>query len=103
MVHNKIDTTNETVLITIFDKSLVKNSLEITKLLRSNNISTQIYPYSDHKMKKQFKYANSKGNKYVIVIGESEAEKKTVMLKNMESGEQEELNHDKLISTLGGL
>jgi len=101
--NNKIDTANETVLITIFDKALVKNSLEITKLLRSNNISTQIYPYSDHKIKKQFKYANSKRNKYVIVIGESEIEKNTVMLKNMESGEQEELNQKDLVSKLSNL
>lgn len=91
------------VLVTVFEEKLLENSINTINALRKNNIACELYSNYSHKMKKQFKYANSKGHKYVIVIGESEAEKETIMLKNMETGEQEELTEKDLISKLGNL
>lgn len=43
-------------------------------------------------VKAQMKYANKIGAKFTVVIGDSELESGKVMLKNMESGEQQELS-----------
>ena len=59
-------------------------------------IKTQIY-VEKAKIKKQFKYANSLEIPYVIVLGEDEIKNGTVSLKNMETGEQQELTIEKLI------
>ena len=40
-------------------------------------------------MKPKMKFANRSGIPYVALVGDSEAEEGKVMLKNMESGEQE--------------
>jgi histidyl-tRNA synthetase len=51
-------------------------------------------------MKKQMEYANRRGIPYVVIIGSNELERGVVTLKNMQSGEQQELSFDELIATL---
>lgn len=58
--------------------------------LRNLGLKIEVYP-EIVKPKKSFAYANAKGYKYVIVLGEEEEAQKTYTLKNMESGEQK--NH----------
>ncbi|WP_301194353.1 histidine--tRNA ligase, partial [Helicobacter rodentium] len=58
--------------------------------LRNLGLKIEVYP-EIVKPKKSFAYANAKGYKYVIVLGEEEESQKTYTLKNMESGEQK--NH----------
>ncbi len=70
---------------------------QIATTLRNNGINTQIY-VEQAKIKKQFKYANSLGIPYVIVIGEDEVKNGTISLKNMETGDQCELTIDEAIN-----
>lgn len=93
-------TTNTKVLVTIFDPSLFEESLEVVKILREQNINTELYPDKNAKLDKQFKYADKKQIPYVVVIGSQEAEKKVVKLKEMKTGEQRELNISELASLL---
>lgn len=58
--------------------------------LRNLGLKIEVYP-EIVKPKKSFAYANAKGYKYVIVLGEEEEAQKTYTLKNMESGKQK--NH----------
>lgn len=58
--------------------------------LRNLGLKIEVYP-EIVKPKKSFAYANAKGYKYVIVLGEEEEAQKTYTFKNMESGEQK--NH----------
>lgn len=60
---------------------------ELAHELRKNNIKTELYPTST-KLKKQLDYANSKNIVWAAIIGENEMENNSVMLKNLESGEQ---------------
>ena len=69
------------------------------KVLRSNGISGQLYPDTS-KMKKQMGFANSEKIPYVAIIGETELANNTVTLKNMDSGEQNELTLADLIEKL---
>ena len=49
--------------------------LPLIKNLRTNGVSVELYPDSE-KIKKQMNYANSKGVKYVVLIGENEIKKR---------------------------
>lgn len=66
---------------------------------RANGLSTELYP-DNAKMKKQMKYANDRGVRYVAMVGESELESGLILLKNMETGEQEELSIEEVIHCL---
>jgi len=47
-------------------------------------------------MKKQMDYANAKGIEYVIMLGEEEIKSGKLSIKNLKTGEQEEVEKDKL-------
>ncbi len=80
--------TKTKVLVTIFNKDLVKSSQKVTQELRNNKINTDIYSDSGDRLDKQLKYANKKSIPYVVIIGPEEAEKGVFKLKNMKTGEQ---------------
>lgn len=71
--------------------------------LRNLGLKIEVYP-EIVKPKKSFNYANAKGYKYVIVLGEEEEAQKTYSLKSMESGEQKNhLNLESLVELLSKL
>lgn len=74
-------------------------SMSLVSKLRDKGVATEIYPDMG-KMKKQMEYANRRGIPYVVIIGSNELERGVVTLKNMQSGEQQELSFDELIATL---
>lgn len=92
--------TTAKVLVTIFDKDLIKESQTAAQLLRKNNINTDLYSDPNIKIDKQLKYANKKNIPFVIIIGPEEIEKGVVVLKNMSSGEQFRLTEKELISKI---
>ena len=51
-------------------------------------------------MKKQMTFANNKGIKYVVLVGSNEMESGKLTVKNMESGEQENLTIEELITKI---
>lgn len=63
---------------------------------RRSGINTELYP-SDVKMQKQMKYANTKEIQWVAMIGENEMKNGLIRLKNMESGNQQDVLIDDLI------
>ena len=69
--------------------------LPLIKNLRVNGISVELYPDSE-KIKKQMNYANSKGVKYVVLIGENEIKKGILSIKDMVSGEQSDIKIESL-------
>ena len=73
--------------------------LPILKSLRAHGINAEIFPDAS-KMKKQMTYADKKGIPYVALVGENEMQAGVVSLKNMASGEQENLTTDELIQKL---
>ena len=73
--------------------------LPLLKELRIAGISSELYPKAA-KMKKQMTYANNKGVQFVIMVGEDEMKSGVLTIKNMESGEQKNLNITDLIQDL---
>ncbi len=77
----------------------VESAVEISNVLRENNIPNEIYK-EDSKTKAKFSYANNLEIPYVIVIGEEELEKGLYTLKNMVTGEQEMLTIDDIVEKI---
>ncbi len=73
--------------------------LKAIKELRSQGIKAELFP--DHKKTiKQMNYANKRNIPNVILVGESELQSNTFTLKNMTTGEQQQLTLSQLVSTL---
>ena len=87
------------VLFVNFGEEEGAQSLQYVMNLRANGIPAEIYPDST-KMKKQMSYANDKNVAYVAMVGETEMANGTIALKCMETGEQENLTIDEVISKL---
>lgn len=92
--------TQTDVLVTVFSPELEDKSLEVSKDLRANGLNTEVYLNDTVKLDKQLRYADKKGIKWLIVIGPEEAQKNTVILKNLESGHQEEVSIEKMLQEL---
>ena len=95
---NNIDVSTK-VMFANFGDDEAAFCLPLLKQLRSAGISSELYP-TRTKMKKQMTYANNKGVQFVIMVGEDEMESGILSIKNMESGEQNNLNITDLIKKL---
>ena len=87
------------VLFVNFGEKEGAQSLQYVMKLRANGIPAEIFPDST-KMKKQMSYANDKNVAYVAMVGETEMANGTIALECMETGEQENLTIDEVISKL---
>lgn len=74
-------------------------SIGILAKVRAAGIRAEIFPDAA-KMKKQMSYANAKNIPFVAIVGENEMNEGKVMLKNMETGEQNLVSAEELIETL---
>lgn len=79
----------------ILGKDARAESYKIVKKLRTAGIIVET-DYMDRSVKAQMKYANKIGSKSSIIIGADEIEKNRVNIKNMETGEQTEVELDKI-------
>ncbi|WP_204345675.1 histidine--tRNA ligase [Psychroserpens algicola] len=87
------------VLFINFGEAEAMASMKAIKALRERGVSAELFP--DHKKTiKQFNYANKRNIPFVVLLGESELSSHTYTLKNMSSGEQQQLTLDELISAL---
>ena len=77
----------------------LENAVEISNILRDNNIPNEIYK-EDAKIKAKLNYANNLEIPYVIIIGEEEVEKGLYTLKDMSTGSQELLSVDDIIKEI---
>ena len=75
------------------------DALAVATTLRAENIVTDVY-YQNKGMKQKMKYANRLAVPYVAILGEDECAAKAVMLKNMETGEQQLVSVEELASYL---
>ena len=77
----------------------ISRALEVATKTRDEGINTDVY-LEDKKIKAKFKYADRLKIPYVAVIGEEEEKNGTVTLKNMATGEQEEMSIENMIEIL---
>ncbi len=75
----------------------VKQSLEIVQNLRENGIKTD-FDLNGRGMSKNLQYANALGIPYVLIIGERELKKGKVLLRDMQSGDEQLLSVKQVIT-----
>lgn len=83
--------TTTRILFTCFDEAAQKYSLPLLKQFRENGINSEIYP-EPAKLKKQLDYANNKQIPFVVLVGSDEMACGKLTLKNMQTGEQQQLS-----------
>ena len=75
--------------------------LEYAATARKKGVSTEVYP-DTVKMKKQMAYANAQHIPFVALVGESELAENRLTLKNMETGEQQQLSIEEALAIIEG-
>ena len=87
------------VLFAAFGAEELHYALRWAKALRAEGIAVEVYP-EPTKMKKQMGYADEKQIPFVAIVGGDEMAQNTVMLKEMSSGNQKQVNLQELVKLL---
>ena len=87
------------VLIISLDEQSRKQALALLSELRSQKISSELYP-DRAKLKKPLNYANKKGIPVVVLLGSDEIKSGKLSVKFMTTGEQEQLTKEQLMKLL---
>ena len=87
------------VVICIFDKSSMKEYINLQKILRKFGVSVEIYP-GDGKLKKQMEYANKINSPAVILFGENEIKSGKPILRNLRTGKETIVEIKKLVDEI---
>ncbi len=82
-------------------ENTLEKAMEITALLRENNIKVSV-DYHSKGMKSHMKKADKLNTKYCIILGEDELAKNVVILKNFETREQEEISMENIVRAIKG-
>jgi histidyl-tRNA synthetase len=76
------------VMVTIWNADAAADAIRLARELREHGLRVDVYPEPD-KIGKQFKYADSRGIRFVTVVGEEEASRGDVAVKNLATGAQQ--------------
>lgn len=95
-----IDKTLDLFIMALDEKSHVYG-FEMMSALRGEGLAVDLYP-EPKKMDKMMKYANAIKSPFVIVIGDQERDSKIFKVKNMETGEQTQVDGLKGIAAFFG-
>jgi histidyl-tRNA synthetase len=87
------------VLVVQFDKESERYALPLLQKLRDAGIASELYPEAA-KLKKQMSYADQKNIPFVLLIGSEEMASGKLKLRDMQTGEQDELYIDDIITQL---
>ena len=74
-------------------------SLDLASEIRSKGHDCELYP-TNVKIQKQFKYADARNARFVIMIGEDERNSNEVTIKNMKQGTQERVLRSEFLASL---
>ena len=83
-------------IVALGEKATLK-AVEIAKDMREEGFSS-LLDLNQRSVRAQMKYADKLGAKFNVVIGDNEVEAKTAKLKNMQTGEETEINIDTFVS-----
>lgn len=90
---------NLEVYVVAMDETTKKKAFSVVRDLRMNGLSADM-DFGGRKVKAQMKSADRKGAAFVIVIGETELASGKVALKEMATGEQQEMAFEEIAATI---
>lgn len=83
------------VFLPLFDSSLTSDYFALAAELRAHGVGVEMYP-EPKKLGAQLKYADKKGFAFALILGQDEAAKNVVVVKNLRTGEQNEVARNEL-------
>ncbi|PZX14528.1 histidyl-tRNA synthetase [Breznakibacter xylanolyticus] len=89
------------VLFVNFGEKEALYALGLLAQVRQAGINAELYPDNSDKMKKQMGYADKKQIPFVAIIGDEEMNQQKIMLKAMQSGQQQLVDLAQLIEIVG--
>ena len=82
--------TNKPVIVCVMDQKYIKNYYDILKILRNNNINSEIFLDSKRNLGKQLTYANKRQLPLAIICGENEFKNGDITIKKLLAKKNEE-------------
>ena len=86
-------------LVGLVDEARLADSLALAQLLRAGGINTEVQ-LEPKKLARQFQYADRAGIRFMVLVGEDEAARGVVTVKDLRRQEQFEVARDELAATL---
>lgn len=83
------------IFVPLFAKDRVNDYLRLCEELRRAGLSVELYPES-RKLGAQMKYADRRGHRLAIVVGDNEWATGTAQIKQLDTAESEEVAYDQL-------
>ena len=87
--------TNTKVFLAPVNEEMIRTSIKIAQILRKGGVSTEV-EIMGRKLLDQLKYADKKGIKFAVIVGESEVKDGYVVVRNMKTEKQERVRIDAL-------
>ncbi len=87
--------TSTKVLVANVNDTVLKETLQIAQNLRDKGISATV-DLRKRKLNKQFEFADALGIPFVVIVGPKELKEKKIMLRDMKTGNQKEVEISKL-------
>ena len=84
------------VLLAAFDEATHEYAFGCAARLRAGGLSVELYP-EPGKLKKQFEYAAKRNVPFVAIVGETEMQTGTLMLKDQKTGEQQAMTVEEIL------
>ena len=86
-------------LVGLMDETRLPESLALAQILRAGGINTEVQ-LEPKKLAKQFQYADKAGIRFMVLLGEDEAARNVVTVKDLRRQEQFQVTRDELAATL---
>ena len=87
------------VLVTLWNGERTADALALAARLRAAGLRVDVYPETD-KLGKHFRYASARGVPFVVVMGDDEAARGEVTVKDMATGEQRSVGRQEVAALL---
>lgn len=90
------DETPADVMVAVWNRDFAPDSLSIARDLREAGLRVDLYPGDDDRFGKQFGYADDRDIPFVAIFAPDEKEQGVVSVRDMESGDQHEIDRQRV-------
>jgi histidyl-tRNA synthetase len=88
--------------VTTQNRAYLKQYIEIAQSLRAAGVNTELY-LAEKPLGVQMKFAGKKGYRFAIIADQSELDAHQVIVRDMKSGEQKQMDLERVLDCLSDL
>ncbi len=94
--------TDRLVFVAVADPKLRAESYAVVKVLRGNNIATEI-DFADRSLRKQYETASSRGAQVVVLVAPNEFAKGELLVKDFSTGKEMPVKREKMVDVVSSM